>query len=44
MHLHGLDRIYRVVRNDDGVAFLVRESMIAVTDVQLPQSIEDMVL
>lgn len=44
MHLHSLDRVDGVVRDDDRVSLLICEGMVAVTDVELAQPIKHMVL
>jgi hypothetical protein len=33
-----------MIRNDHGVVFLIREGVVAIADIKLPQSVKDMVL
>lgn len=43
VHLHSLNRVYCVIRDDHGVTFLVREAVVAIIDVQLLQPIYNMI-
>ena len=44
MYLHGLNRIDGIVRNDDHFAFLVRECVVTMINIQFLQPIQNVIL